>query len=329
MIYNPVKVDVDDLRAAIAAEPASAGWAETLWFETTEEDPGRGQAKEALEAGVDMVIAAGGDGTVRAVAEMLRRHVDVARAAPVGHGQPARPQPRPHARRLGALARDRVRRRRPARSTRMGRHQTRGRGRERAAYLVMAGLGLDAKMLANTDDELKAKAGWLAYVQAIGTALRDKNQLHIRYQLDGGAQHRAAHTIMVGNCGSLPANILLLPDASVDDGEFDIVVLRPEGPFGWVQIVVKVFWENGVLRRTRGGRKLIGPGGDACATCRAAEGTRAQPSRGGRARRRQLRPRRRSERGSTREPHRARAGGRGRADRTVTETAASVDPRPG
>jgi diacylglycerol kinase (ATP) len=114
-------------------------------------------------------------------------------------------------------------------------------------------------MLANTDDELKAKAGWLAYVQAIGKALRDKNELHIRYQLDGGAQHSVrAHTIMVGNCGSLPANILLLPDASVDDGEFDVVVLRPEGLFGWVQIVVKVFWENGVLRRTTAGRKLMG-----------------------------------------------------------------------
>ena len=67
-----------------------------------------------------------------------------------------------------------------------------------------------------------------------------------------------AHTLMIGNCGSLPGNILLLPEAAVDDGEFDIVVLRPEGFFGWVQISTKIFWENGVLRRTSAGRTLMG-----------------------------------------------------------------------
>ena len=47
------------------------GWAEPLWLETTAEDTGVGQAREALKAGVDVVIAAGGDGTVRCVAEVL------------------------------------------------------------------------------------------------------------------------------------------------------------------------------------------------------------------------------------------------------------------
>ncbi|WP_367882339.1 diacylglycerol/lipid kinase family protein [Rathayibacter oskolensis] len=88
----------------------------------------------------------------------------------------------------------------------------------------------------------------------------DKNQLEFRYQLDGAKTRRVrAHTIIVGNCGSLPANILLLPDAAVDDGVFDIVLLRPEGFLGWVQIIFKVVWENGVLRRTGVvGQKLMG-----------------------------------------------------------------------
>ena len=71
VIYNPVKVDAEELKAAVAAEPATAGWADTLWYETTEEDPGTGQARQAIEAGADMVIAAGGDGTIRAVAQEL------------------------------------------------------------------------------------------------------------------------------------------------------------------------------------------------------------------------------------------------------------------
>jgi diacylglycerol kinase (ATP) len=64
--------------------------------------------------------------------------------------------------------------------------------------------------------------------------------------------------VMVGNCGSLPGNVLLLPEAAIDDGVFDIVALRPKGFFGWVQIWTKIFWENGVLRRSSVGRKLAG-----------------------------------------------------------------------
>ena len=33
--------------------------------------------------------------------------------------------------------------------------------------------------------------------------------------------------------------------------------LRPESAWGWVQILVKVIWENGVLRRTKLGRALL------------------------------------------------------------------------
>ncbi|MFP3380705.1 hypothetical protein SB767_30755, partial [Bacillus sp. SIMBA_069] len=61
----------------------------------------------------------------------------------------------------------------------------------RHAYLVMAGVGIDARMIAATDDDLKARHGWLAYVKAIGTVLRDKNTLRVRYRLDQKGVHAA------------------------------------------------------------------------------------------------------------------------------------------
>ncbi len=70
VVYNPIKVDVDELKRLVDAEHGSDGW-KTLWFETTEDDPGGGQATAALEAGATLMIVAGGDGTVRAVAEVL------------------------------------------------------------------------------------------------------------------------------------------------------------------------------------------------------------------------------------------------------------------
>jgi len=264
VVYNPVKVDGDELRRAIAAEPAAADWDETVWFETSVEDPGGGQAKAALDAGADMVIAAGGDGTIRAVAEVLGGTSTSLALLPSGTGNLL-------ARNLDLTLDDLANsinvafagadRRIDLAWAELGREDG---STDRAAYLVMAGFGLDAKMLSNTDEELKAKMGWLAYVAAIRTALRDENRMRMRYRLD---RHRiralSAHTLIIGNCGSLPANILLLPTAAIDDGRFEAVFLRPESAWGWTQIMGKVIWENGVLRRTRWGRKFVGRDVDA------------------------------------------------------------------
>ncbi|HXR44142.1 MAG TPA: diacylglycerol kinase, partial [Pseudolysinimonas sp.] len=130
---------------------------------------------------------------------------------------------------------------------------------EEHAFVVMAGLGLDAKMIKNTNSKLKKAVGWLAYVDAIARSLRDSDKAKLRIRLDDGDERSTAvHTVIVGNCGALPGNVLLLPDAKVDDGIFDIVTLRPEGLAGWVQIWAKITWENGILRRSSVGRKIAG-----------------------------------------------------------------------
>jgi len=258
VVYNPIKVDIDAIKAAVAREEQAAeGWAETLWFETTADDPGQGQTRDAVAAGATLIIAAGGDGTVRSVAEALSGSDAALALLPSGTGNLL-------ARNLKLTLNDLEHSIHTAfagvdRAIDLGRIRIRRQDQtvDEHVYVVMAGLGIDAKMIANTDDDLKAKAGWLAYVKAIAAVVRDNNSLRFRYRLDE-QQIRSvrAHTIMVGNCGSLPANILLMPDAAVDDGVFDVLILKPDGILGWVQIITKVFWENGVLRRTRLGSKL-------------------------------------------------------------------------
>lgn len=71
VVINPTKNPDDDLKDRFFVLCEDLGWSEPLWLETTEEDPGQGQTKQALEAEVDVVIAAGGDGTVRSVASVL------------------------------------------------------------------------------------------------------------------------------------------------------------------------------------------------------------------------------------------------------------------
>jgi diacylglycerol kinase (ATP) len=256
VIYNPIKVDVEALKESVAAEPGSADWT-TLWIETSAEDPGQGPAREALDAGASVIVVAGGDGTVRAVAEVVRGTEASLALLPSGTGNLL-------ARNL-ALTLDDV-----AHSL-----ATAYTGDERDidvaaiqirredgsvdahVFLVMAGTGLDAKIMSNTDDDLKKKVGWLAYAQALARVLRDKTQLRLEYKLDSQRNRsERAQAIIIGNCGSLPANILLLPDAAVDDGLLDVIVVKPESFRGWLAVIVKIFWENGVVKRTKLGRRI-------------------------------------------------------------------------
>lgn len=259
VIYNPIKVDIEVLREVVTQAQKSAGWKPSLWLETTEDDAGEGVGKQAIDNSVNLVIVAGGDGTVRAVADALRGSDTPLAMVPSGTGNLL-------ARNLD-LTLDDLQHSINVAFTGVNRNidiavidiEREEGSTDRHAFLVMAGVGLDAKMIANTDSELKARVGWMAYIQGITRALRDESQLRLRYTLDStAARDVRAHTLIIGNCGSLPANMLLLPDAVVDDGIFDIVLLRPKGFFGWLQVWLKIAWENGVIRRTRAGRRLAG-----------------------------------------------------------------------
>lgn len=259
IVYNPLTVDTRKLRSAVATAERSAGWGKSVWFETTAHEAGTGLAKQAAEQGVEVVLAVGGDGTARAVAEGLRGTKVALALLPTGTGNLLARNldlPLSHLElsvETAFTGEDRdidlglVEVVRPGGET------------ESRAFVVMAGIGIDAKMVAHTNPELKKRVGWLAYADAIARSVRDAKQLRIDFRADGAApKSMRAHTVLVGNCGLLPGNLLLLPEAALDDGVFDIVALRPEGFVGWAQIWLKIVWENGVLRRSSVGRKLMG-----------------------------------------------------------------------
>ena len=254
-------IDPQLLRAApevVEASASEAGWDESRWYPTSVEDPGIGQAKQAVADGAAVVMAAGGDGTIRAVAEGLKDADVPITLLPSGTGNLL-------ARNL-RLSLDRLEESVSTAFTGVDRRidlglvelQRADGSKDTHTFVVMAGLGIDAAMIANTDPELKRRVGWLAYVQGIVRSLRGENSVRLRFQLDGGeARSVRVNSVLIGNCGLLTGNILLLPEAAVDDGIFDIVALRPEGVFGWIQIAWKVLWENGVLRRSEIGRKIL------------------------------------------------------------------------
>ena len=70
VVFNPTKIS-DQFRGQLEKALLRDGWTDTLWLETSADDPGRAMTRQAVTAGVDRVIAAGGDGTVRIVADGL------------------------------------------------------------------------------------------------------------------------------------------------------------------------------------------------------------------------------------------------------------------
>jgi diacylglycerol kinase (ATP) len=258
VIFNPTKHGLAELRSAVARAEARQHFAPSLWIETAVDDPGKGMARAAVEAGVDLVIAAGGDGTVRSVAAALRGTGVPLGLVPLGTGNL-------FARNLGIPVNDQA----DAIVLAFSGYDravdvivadvTRPDGRtESHVSLVMAGIGIDAAMIANTNPDLKKRLGWLAYVDAGLRSIPASKPFRVEHRLDAGRQHRSrVSSILVANLGYLPGNIELIPDAEIDDGKLDVVVLQPRNALGWLLIWRRVTWENRVLRKSAFGRQYL------------------------------------------------------------------------
>ena len=69
VVINPSKPRATaTVRGLLERELREAGYADPVWLETSVSEPGAMQARLALAAGARLVVAAGGDGTVRSVA---------------------------------------------------------------------------------------------------------------------------------------------------------------------------------------------------------------------------------------------------------------------
>jgi undecaprenyl-diphosphatase len=227
VVANPIKVKTGDPRhRQIQAALASAGWPAPLWLETTAEDPGSGQTRQAIQAGADVIFACGGDGTVTACASELAGGSVALAVVPSGTGNLL-------ATNLGL----------PTGAAQAAAAATAG-GRRRIdvgvagerCFTVMAGMGFDAQMLRDTPETLKARIGWPAYVIAASRHLCE-TPMQVSISLDHAPPFtRRARTVLVANVGRLQGGLRLLPGARPDDGLLDVAVLMPPRRRSWLPL---------------------------------------------------------------------------------------------
>jgi YegS/Rv2252/BmrU family lipid kinase len=239
VVVNPIRFDdLGKFKHTVGAVMSEHGWDEPRWSETTVDSPGEEQARAAVRAGADLVLASGGDGTITACAAGVAGSGIPLGVLPAGTGNLlARnldlPLDLPDALLVALTGTDRP----------LDVGTVNGR-----RFIVMAGVGFDAKMLDGASEPLKQRLGWAAYLVAALRYLSDR-PMRVTLRADGGPPVRQrASAVVIGNVGSLQGGVPLLPDAVPDDGLLDVVALTAQGLAGWLALA----WH--VLRRRRSGR---------------------------------------------------------------------------
>jgi YegS/Rv2252/BmrU family lipid kinase len=236
VVLNPSKVeDVAPFRTIVTAMAQESGWSPPTWLYTTIEDPGSGMAEAAAVAGADLVMVCGGDGTVREVcAELAGTGIPVG-IIPAGTGNLL-------ARNLGVplFLRSAVDVALNGQDRAIDLVDVSGDGFDDTHFMVMAGMGLDAAIMEGVSEEIKARVGWFAYVISALRALMSP-VVKVEIAIDGGdyVAYRA-RTVVVGNVGYLQAGMPLLPNAAIDDGVLDVVLLHPKRFLSWLPLVARV-----------------------------------------------------------------------------------------
>jgi len=232
LIANPAKVeDVDALLAQLGGALAEHGWPAPRLLTTTVDEPGRGLAEQAAREGADVVLAAGGDGTVASVVSGLVGTETALAVLPSGTGNLLARNldlPMDTSGVVEALVAGKVR------SIDVG-EVVEGAG-VGSSFAVMAGLGFDAAIVEDAPERLKAMVGWPAYLVSAVSHLADE-PFTCTIVVDGGEPiEREARSVLVANVASLQGGVDLAPDAGVSDGLLDVIVLGPKTLTDWLRL---------------------------------------------------------------------------------------------
>ena len=252
VIFNPEKITLQRLEKAFAKHKDVL----PKFFATDKSSNGASQAREAVSLGLKQLLVAGGDGTLRNVVQgtagsdveigilplgtgnILARNLKI----PVGNLESAIKKVlkgSPYEIDLGvakAIFAD-------------------GSLRE-YVFTGIAGVGMDAKLMENTQPKLKRRVGWIAYIEGGIRSLPLKFE-RFDVQIENQVITLKSYSLLVGNVGWLPGLISMMPDAQMDDGKLDIAAIGPRKIWNWVDFFSRITWQNLVVRPLALGRRWM------------------------------------------------------------------------
>ena len=236
--------------AQVRAALADAGVPDPLWYEVPKSKKATKRAREAVEAGADLIVVWGGDGTVQRCVDAVAGSGVALAIIPAGTsnllasalGVPDEPD---EAVRVG-LDGDR---RTIDTGTVNGEH-----------FAVVAGAGLDALLVRDASRELKDRLGRAAYLYT-GVKNLGVEAVGVTVDVDGERVFRGRSTsILVGNTREAVGGLDVFESSQPDDGVLEVGVVTAEGPVELVRTAARAVVgdaESSPFLSTGRGRSIV------------------------------------------------------------------------
>jgi YegS/Rv2252/BmrU family lipid kinase len=210
-----------ELRRILAGE----GVTDPLWYEVAKSRRAPKFARRAAGKGVDVLFVWGGDGTVQRCVDAVAGTDTAVAILPAGTAN--------------LLAENLNVPHDLAEAVRVGLHGDRRRldtgsvNGER--FMVMAGAGFDARMIADADRGAKDRLGRAAY---IATGLRNLGARRVRatVTVDGKRFYKGkVSCVLTANVGKILGGVEAFPQAQPDDGRLELGVVTARDPVQWAR----------------------------------------------------------------------------------------------
>ncbi len=232
VIYNPTsgKETMKKNLADILAILEQAGYEASAFATTPEEDSARNEAKRAALTGFDLVVAAGGDGTinevVNGIAPLKKRPKmaiipggttnDYARALKI-------PRDNPKAAAEVILKKQTIKM---------------DIGKTPESYFInIAAGGHLTELTYEVPSELKSIFGYLAYLAKGAELLPRIKPIKMRLVYDEGEYYGNASMFFLGLTNSVGGFEQIAPDAKLDDGKFSLIIVKTANIFEIIHLV--------------------------------------------------------------------------------------------
>ena len=189
---------------------------------------------QAIDEGVDLFVAAGGDGTASLIGDLLvgtGKHLGV---LPLGTGNSLAKElkvPIKFEKALDLISNDNLN------IIQMDTFQLDGRH-----YLLNLSTGVSPHIMLGTDTREKQRFGFFAYLVHFGKQLLGLKRHRFEISFDGTETSQLASEILITNCRITPLEPLEWADhIKINDGALDLFIIRAANIFDVAGVIISIF----------------------------------------------------------------------------------------